>query len=581
MNKNQRIAVLVALTTVLAVVFLLDWTRPVVSSEISTILFAALFLLSFATLLLEHFFGRPTDVMAAAVSILLLIIPNQRLKEAWGIWYDVFLSYELLLLLAATTALLLLTDAEGPSSSRNRASRFLKTVAVTLGPGRIQYFWLFFLTLLFFVEPRSIPFVSLALYAALVLFIQPQRALFKIPEAVTHRAEEVGEIFGVQGKNTFLVRLHPGSTRPALRFSDLLEFTYGMDEPARVRRGFILERFFLDQAQWIRVLCHGELDRHVADLDPIENVRTDAVYRHAGKDVEDYLGELAGVVREGTEIGTLRFLQAGRAGVEEGDLVEVHTSGARVLYQVAQARVNVESLESRNEADFVVGEAIQLGRWDSEEGTFDRFGWVPSAYTPVLKAGWVEPPVRDDDEFEIGRLPGTEFPVLLNRRVAISHHTAILGVTGVGKSVFARNLIRQLLDEDVRVIVVDFTREWREQLEDLGASPVLTDEESSPLFKAIESITNEKSKFRNKWDHDAITEWKTTIFEGFRESLEDFLKGPDSIRIFELPEVSNTEGVLEYTQWFFKTLFHLAKTQDSFGKRVCIVLEEAHTVVPE
>lgn len=28
-------------------------------------------------------------------------------------------------------------------------------------------------------------------------------------------------------------------------------------------------------------------------------------------------------------------------------------------------------------------------------------------------------------------------------------------------------------------------------------------------------------------------------------------------------------------------MFHIAKTQGNFGKRICIVLEEAHTVIPE
>ena len=46
-------------------------------------------------------------------------------------------------------------------------------------------------------------------------------------------------------------------------------------------------------------------------------------------------------------------------------------------------------------------------------------------------------------------------------------------------------------------------------------------------------------------------------------------------------DVSNTEGVLEYTQWFFKTLFQIAKQDGNYGRRVCVVLEEAHTVIPE
>lgn len=48
-----------------------------------------------------------------------------------------------------------------------------------------------------------------------------------------------------------------------------------------------------------------------------------------------------------------------------------------------------------------------------------------------------------------------------------------------------------------------------------------------------------------------------------------------------MPDISNKSDVLEYTRWFFYTLFKIAKDENSYGKRVCVVLEEAHTVVPE
>ena len=77
-------------------------------------------------------------------------------------------------------------------------------------------------------------------------------------------------------------------------------------------------------------------------------------------------------------------------------------------------------------------------------------------------------------------------------------------------------------------------------------------------------------------------ERKNTLSRGFRQAIEGYLRDPESrIGIFELPDVSNTEGVLEYTQWFFKTLFQIARERQNQGQRVCVVLEEAHTVVPE
>jgi DNA helicase HerA-like ATPase len=57
--------------------------------------------------------------------------------------------------------------------------------------------------------------------------------------------------------------------------------------------------------------------------------------------------------------------------------------------------------------------------------------------------------------------------------------------------------------------------------------------------------------------------------------------GGNKLSIFEHPELSNTIGVLDYIRYFFNVLFKIAKDNRSFGKRICVVLEEAHTVIPE
>ncbi len=451
-----------------------------------------------------------------------------------------------------------------------------------VGSGKIQYFLLFFLTLLFYVDAQSTPFVAFLIYGAFVVLVEPGRLAAILPRALRRDVSEVGELFGVQGQNTFLARLHSDKSRPAVRMNSLLEFYYGMDEPPRVRRGVILERFFLDESQWIRILSHSEIDSLSAGLLELPRHRRNAVYTRPGQEAASFLESLVGVVKEGTDVTTLQFLQVGRGRVNEGDLVKVDVEARSVLYQVVNAEVDTETLESRNEADFVVGRATQLGVLAPEDGTFERFGWVPSARTPVMRAAKLpsQPPAAD--EIEIGKIPGTDCPVVVNVKEVVSHHLAILGVTGVGKSVFARRLIRALTAEDLRVIVVDFTREWQGKLDGLRAVTLIAETDAEPLRQAISELVDELAKFRNQQRRPYIEERKNTLSGGFRQAIDGFLRDPESrIGIFELPDVSNTEGVLEYTQWFFRALFQIARERQNHGRRVCVVLEEAHTVVPE
>ena len=78
MPKGQRIIVFLA-TLVLLLVGYIAFKTPIdVLSKKGIMIISALMMLSFTTLLAEHFFTRPTDVVASAVSILLLLSPINR-----------------------------------------------------------------------------------------------------------------------------------------------------------------------------------------------------------------------------------------------------------------------------------------------------------------------------------------------------------------------------------------------------------------------------------------------------------------------------------------------------------------------
>ena len=101
------------------------------------------------------------------------------------------------------------------------------------------------------------------------------------------------------------------------------------------------------------------------------------------------------------------------------------------------------------------------------------------------------------------------------------------------------------------------------------------------MFETIDSLTLELAQFKNNQRPQEIKKWEKSLHDGFVSSIKEFLESDKQISIFELPDVSNTVAALEYTRWFFNVLFKIAKHKKNFGKRVCIVLEEAHTVVPE
>jgi DNA helicase HerA-like ATPase len=61
--------------------------------------------------------------------------------------------------------------------------------------------------------------------------------------------------------------------------------------------------------------------------------------------------------------------------------------------------------------------------------------------------------------------------------------------------------------------------------------------------------------------------------------IKQFIEGNNNLGLFELPALSNTSFILEFTQYFIESVFNYAKSNE--GSQICLVLEEAHTIVPE
>ena len=94
---------------------------------------------------------------------------------------------------------------------------------------------MFILTIFFYIDSKSQYFLFIFLYSAFVL-LDPWKFILKIPVFTKSKPQSgIGQIFGVQSKNTFLVKLY--DKRPTIKIFDFVEFRYSMDEDKSVRKG--------------------------------------------------------------------------------------------------------------------------------------------------------------------------------------------------------------------------------------------------------------------------------------------------------------------------------------------------------
>jgi hypothetical protein len=533
------------------------------------------------SLLSAPFYRPPRDALGAAVAALTALIAldlnsAQANSEHLQVARALAIGYAIVVGISALSAALL---EKRQSSS---LSRFSYLAAERLSSGAFIFGIIALISIFGFYTDNSVIFVLSAVWL-LFAIVRPFELSFElwdrwIIEKKAGSAAVVGEIIGVQSRHSFIAKLLP--ERPRLRRYDFVEFVDETDSETS-RKGFVVDNWVLNSEQWIKIVSGPDVNRSIGLQIITEGLQKGLVYKIETIDTNDILGRFVGTVFDKSNILNVRFDYGMKVTVSEGTLLEIPIGTEKVLYQITQGTTETEVLENKNEAGLIIGHASQIGTWNGDSLTFDKFGWVPEINTPIYLASPIDQVETPDGEILLGHIPDTNYPIFMDKSLAINCHMAILGVTGTGKSVFARDLIRRLSQDGMKFICIDFTGEYRTKLAALNPVEMIPQAQAQPLFDNIDAIANEMAKFQNQRDILSIAQWEQELGEGFRDALLNFLNGAENIGVFELPDVANSTSILSYTRWFFKVLFEIAKEGGHIPEQLCVVLEEAHTVIPE
>lgn len=529
---------------------------------------AGLLLLITLSLIDQPHFSKDTNVFINSITagLSLLLVPQQDRD----VLFWTFLGFVAYLLISSYILMLIRGKA---LAAEPRIVQILSRVNRQLGRPEVLFSALFLWGAVGQFTLNSSQFNALFLFW--VIFM-----IFNIPavanmidslfdkDSYEKSEDAVGRIIAVHSSNLYVAELfHPTNNlvgSPVV-LSDRITH--------QARTGFVFKINLLSGSSWAEIIC----DDDPLDSDGIK-LKPGIVYlRDAEWNPND---DFVGLVSAGTTVDLLRFEYANFIRVSVGELLEVDHGGNPVVYQITNASISRAPLSGPDEARVTIGEAVQLGIWDNANCRFEPFGWVPPSTGLVVRAKPLENVEKlVDNEISIGTVPGSNYPVVMDKLTAVTHHLAILGVTGTGKSHFARSFIRQIADNDLRVIVVDLTGEYKMMFPEMNS--IINEDDSKKAFAAIEALAEENAKFANQRNQDAINNNERILKEVFYGSIKTFLEGSDEKSILELPDISNKSSIFEYVRWFFWCLFETSKTKDNFGRRVCVVLEEAHTVVPE
>jgi hypothetical protein len=252
------------------------------------------------------------------------------------------------------------------------------------------------------------------------------------------------------------------------------------------------------------------------------------------------------VVDSGSEIGKIIFYVHPNQELQAGEVLWVQKDKkTRAFYQVISAQVCQSPLPDGNFLHTVKVTAGQLGVWDEKRSRFEPITWVAPAgelvrRCPTQSQG--KHSIPDGNE-PVGRIPNSDFPVHVSVADAITHNTAIIGVTGSGKSYLAFHLIEAMVRCKIKVLILDLSRQHDLYLTQHGPT----------ALKAVADI--------KPWlDNESLI--------GIHQFGVDYGSYP------------------KITADFVTAVFEeMSKTKLERGKdipaRLCVVFEEAHSLIPE
>lgn len=543
----------------------------------STLLFVVL-----GSAVLEHKFTRPADSVVNGLMGVVSLVTVADVAPR-GIWWAVFAYCAITFVLALVCSVV--STEPHLTGWRARVAQLTYKPAVVFGRARVLYSVVFLFGVFSFYGMQDPRTGVLVLFWGLFIALWP----LGVPELLSafrlHREgpTAIGRAVRLDSPNLLRIALDP-------------QTKWLPDAPVIYEAA--------DGTQHVVVPLYSQTkDEHVlatgmcvpSTLPKVPGLLAGSLYSlpaaSAPVPVEEALGAAAGAVLlgfviEDSTIGTIRFETWRSDLCVEGLVIWCHQGhgNKRVFYQIVDGTTREEALEGDRHG-FQYAAATQLGVLDSERG-FVKHNWVPVMNTPVFwdpKKLAAETGAARIGDFVYGTLPGTEIQVGGPLVEAMDHHIAILGVTGTGKTELGFDIIRHMLDAGVKVVAIDLTARYRDRVSDLeptdlSISAALATDLSQKLFDA------ETGQYGAGAEKKALKAFADKLRGDVATHLETFLTSTDPkcrMGLITLDEISNTKATLFITELYLTCLLKFARDRPDKCPRVLIVVEEAHTVMPE
>lgn len=301
-----------------------------------------------------------------------------------------------------------------------------------------------------------------------------------------------------------------------------------------------------------------------------------------------WINRLCGVVVSDTNLDYVLFEVTEDRDLAEGRLVEARIGDHHVIFQIIDGLTREEIVQQKNTYGYARAKARKIGRWDAEAGKFVPVKWLPQINAPVFLLDSDEHAVSPD---AIGHFPNTSFGVGLNISDTVTHNTAILGILGIGKSYLSIELVERMIADGIKVICLDLTNQYAELLNEF-----LDDQHEGQLDRELQRAGGRGEARQNREEGGTINRFSQRLAEQLRTFVvEDGrnlrVLNPAAFDVWRqtgfrdqrtgdasMASLTPTEITAIISDAALTVCQELGMIDRA---RVCLVYEEAHSLVPE
>lgn len=547
----------------------------------------------------QPFFTKPNDAMSNAVGAAIGIVPvaispDKAIEGASIVRYVALAIIGIVILSSALSMWFVNSSKEWLKALSYVSAR----ISGMLGAPRVLFSAVFAYALWAFHSDSVREVLVLGSAWAVMITGRPIENLIALMTAagslMSHSRTQFGGVIGRQLPSLILVR-HEGAR--VVHSGDVLVIG-GDDKSPEI--AIALDHVGTAEGRWLRCAVMDVPRAHRIDWAKqagFQRVVDDEVW-HLGASPNPPLPEtvgmdartIIGLVAPDTDINQLRFeIVRSDLDIAEGDLVSVRIGTDQVLYQVLNGFTKEEVVEQKNTRGFISGRARKIGVWDDAEQRLGTVNWLPA---PNAIVRCEKKQAADTNWRNIGHFPNTAYGVGLDPNTIVTHSTAVLGVLGSGKSFLACEIVERLAVAGIKCVVLDLSNQYAKELAPLCNAAA--DEADAEALQEI-GRSGKEVYHRNSAQGGSIRQFKEELRKQFKLFLED--TGPRKVRVINpsVLDVWRQDGFLkdgvapmahltppEITRCVAETLLDVTSKMGMTDEaRCCLVLEEAHSLVPE